>query len=153
MTGEKNLNSGRRLHHVGYVVRSIPEAAERFIAGLGLTWDGAVFHDPIQTVRVTFLAHEQPDQPLYELVEPDSEKSRVMPFLKKGGGLHHVCYEVDSMRSHIEEVLARGAILLRPPAPAVAFSGREIAWLCTPDGLLLEYLDKLQRFHRPPGSN
>ena len=133
---------GDRLHHVGFVVASIDDSVERFIAAMGLHWDGQVFHDPIQTVRVTFLQNGTAAAPMVELVEPASPRSHVAGFLKRGGGLHHLCYEVDSLDARIESALAAGAVLLRPPAEAVAFDGRRIAWVCTPDRLFIEYLER-----------
>ena len=44
--------------------------------------------------------------PVYELVEPASEASPVSNFLKKRGGLHHVCYEIDDL----EEGCARRGV-------------------------------------------
>jgi methylmalonyl-CoA/ethylmalonyl-CoA epimerase len=131
-----------RLHHIGFVVPSIGDGVGHFISGMGLSWDGQVFHDPVQTVRVTFLDHESSDAPLIELVEPASPQSRVAGFLKRGGGLHHLCYEVDSLDTRLETALEAGAVLLLPPAEAVAFSGRRIAWVCTPERLLIEYLGR-----------
>ena len=134
---------GARLHHVGFVVRSISEAAEGFIATLGLSWDRQVFHDPVQTVRVTFLAHQSAAEPMLELVEPESDDSRVARFLKrKGGGLHHFCYEVESVRCAIEHIQTMGGMIIQEPIPAVAFGGREIGWVCTREMLLIEYLQR-----------
>ena len=130
-----------RLHHIGFVVPSIAESAPQFCAGMPLTWDGRIFHDPIQTVHVTFLAHRTPEDPLIELVEPENKQSRVTGFLKRGGGLHHLCYEVRALEAEIESSLASGSILIAEPAAAVAFEGRRIAWICTPDRLLIEYLE------------
>jgi methylmalonyl-CoA/ethylmalonyl-CoA epimerase len=128
------------LHHIGLVVPSIAEAVGPFAGRLSLRWDGRIFHDPVQDVRVTFLEQEAPGAPRFELVEPASPQSHVTGFLKRGGGLHHLCYEVDALAERIESALASGAILIRPPAPAVAFDGRQIAWICTPERLLVEYL-------------
>lgn len=139
--------AGECLHHIGFVVPSIADSVERFISGLRLRWDGKVFHDPLQAVRVTFLEHNWPDAPLIELVEPVSRESHLTAFLKRGGGLHHLCYEVDSLHIRLEDALSSGAILLRAPAPAVAFGGREIAWVCTPDRLLVEYLQRASPAH------
>lgn len=33
--------------------------------------------------------------PILELVQPAGEKSPVTPFLRRGGGLHYLCYEID----------------------------------------------------------
>jgi methylmalonyl-CoA/ethylmalonyl-CoA epimerase len=130
------------LHHVGFVVRHITEAAEGFVSTLKMQWNGRIFHDPVQTVRVTFLQHESPNLPMVELVEPESEQSRVAAFLRRGGGLHHLCYEVDSLKAHLDAVIAGGAVLLLDRTPAVAFGNREIAWVCTRERLLLEYLER-----------
>jgi len=133
--------AARRLHHIGFVVPSIAESVAQFATGLQMTWDGRIFHDPVQTVRVTFLAHGSGEEALIELVEPENKESRVAGFVKRGGGLHHLCYEVSALDQEVERSLAAGAILVAEAAPAVAFAGRRIAWICTPDRLLIEYLE------------
>jgi methylmalonyl-CoA/ethylmalonyl-CoA epimerase len=134
--------AARRLHHIGFVVPSITESVAQFCDGMQMTWDGRIFHDPVQTVRVTFLAHGSPEEPLIELVEPENKESRVAGFVKRGGGLHHLCYEVPALDPEVERSLAAGAILVADAAAAVAFEGRRIAWICTPDRLLIEYLEQ-----------
>jgi methylmalonyl-CoA/ethylmalonyl-CoA epimerase len=76
-----------------------------------------------------------------ELVEPAADDSPVAAFLKRGGGLHHVCYEVASLEAEIERSRAARAVLARPPQPAVAFGGRRICWVFSPQRLLIEYLE------------
>ena len=44
-----------RLHHVGFIVRSIEESMPGYLRSLGGTWDSQIFHDPIQRVKVAFL--------------------------------------------------------------------------------------------------
>jgi methylmalonyl-CoA/ethylmalonyl-CoA epimerase len=139
------------LHHIGFVVSSIAAAVAQFSLGMPLSWDGQVYYDPVQTVRVTFLAHGSPEAPLIELVEPVDGESRVARFLKRGGGLHHLCYEVAALEPEIERSLAAGAILVADPAAAVAFQGRRIAWICTPDRLLIEYLEHATAYPQPKG--
>lgn len=135
---------GHRLHHVGFVVRSIDKVVKRYADTLGLVWDGKVFHDPIQTVRVTFLYHpgSEQTQPALELVEPESDESRVAKFLKKGGGMHHLCYEVESLDGWVAHIEAIGGLVVQTPVPAVAFDGRKIAWVYTREMLLVEYLQR-----------
>jgi len=130
------------LHHIGIVVPTIQSSIDGFMKGLQMEWDGVVFHDPIQTVRVTFLRHRSPFTPMIELVEPASADSRVIRFLKRGGGLHHLCYEVDSLSARLEMVMSAGAIILLEPTPAVAFCNRKIAWIYTPEKVLVEYLER-----------
>jgi len=133
---------GQTLHHIGFVVASIAESAERFVRSLNASWDGRVIHDPVQTVRVTFLEQNTPSEPLLELVEPAGETSRVNSFLKRGGGLHHLCYEVDSLAVQLAESRSSGGLIVQKPVPAVAFAGRRIAWVYTSDKLLVEYLER-----------
>lgn len=130
------------LHHLGLVVPSIARAAEDFAASMSLRWDGRVIHDPRQNVRVTFFYPGDSRNPAYELVEPAGEASPVTRFLKKGGGLHHVCYEVDDIDSALRHTRAVGLAVVSMPTPAVAFEGRRIAWVCSRNRLLMELLER-----------
>lgn len=146
MSGESIQTSqppGRvKLHHVGYVLTSIEEGAESFARSLGATWDGKVIFDPLQKVRVTFLQGANAADSLIELVEPGGPESPVSRFLGQGGGLHHLCYEVESMEEHLAFCKSVGTIVIRRPVPAVAFDGRRIAWAVTPKRLLVEFVEK-----------
>ena len=130
-----------RFHHVGYVVASIEQAMPGFVRSLGAQWDGRVIHDPLQKVKVAFLTTRAED-PQIELVEPASEDSPVSGFLARGGGLHHVCYEVGDLEGQLDEFRARGAVIAKRPKPAVAFEGRRIAWVITAEKLLVELLEE-----------
>jgi methylmalonyl-CoA/ethylmalonyl-CoA epimerase len=130
------------LHHVGFVVASIEKSIKGFSESTESEWDGIVTHDPNQGVRVTFLRSKEVANPLIELVEPAGENSPVIPFLKKGGGLHHLCYEVKSLEEQLEFIRAKGGLITRQPLPAVAFGGRRIAWVYTKNKLLVEYLER-----------
>jgi methylmalonyl-CoA/ethylmalonyl-CoA epimerase len=129
------------LHHVGYVVPDIAAAAPAFATSLAASWDGCVYADPHQKVKVTFLT-TRPGDAQIELVEPAGDDSPVRAFLReKGGGLHHVCYEVPDLEEALDEMKSRGALLARRPKPAVAFRGRRIAWVLTREKLLIEFLE------------
>jgi len=130
-----------RFHHVGIVVPSIADSVRGFIAALQAEWDGVIFHDPNQVVRVTFLRSQATGSPMLELIEPAGDDSPVIPFLKKGGGLHHLCYEVENLEDQLAFGRSKGGILAKKPMPAVAFKGRRIAWLYTKNKLLIEYLE------------
>jgi len=106
-----------------------------------MVWDGNIYEDPIQRVKVTFLATGS-ESPLMELVQPAADDSPVGSFLReRGGGLHHICYEVSDLEAQITELKSRGAMIVRRPKPAVAFQGRRIAWLLTTEKLLIELLE------------
>lgn len=129
-----------RLHHVGFVVASIDQSVAGFEQTLGLAWQRLVFDDPIERVRVTFLG--APAAPQVELVEPDGTESPVRSFLARGGGLHHLCYEVEDLEARLRRWRESGGLIVRPPVPAVAFGGRRIAWAYTRGKLLVEFLER-----------
>src|SRR5580704_14141644 len=97
-----------------------------FVHSLDASWDGQIWEDPHQKVKVAFLATAPGDAQI-ELVAPLGSDTPVYRFLERGGGLHHLCYA--AMRS-------QGALLARPPKPDVAFAGRRIAWVITAEKLL-----------------
>jgi methylmalonyl-CoA/ethylmalonyl-CoA epimerase len=135
-------SGGIALHHVGHVVASIEESIERYRIALGALSVSEIFEDPIQRARVAFLVLPTPGLVQFELVEPATPDSPVARFLEKGGGLHHLCYEVNDLEAQILWMKSQRALLIRSPKPAVAFAGRRIAWVRTPDALLIEYLER-----------
>lgn len=133
----------RTLHHIGYVVASITETVEDFAESIYGIWDGAIIHDPLQQVRVTFIRPSNQGQGvMFELVEPADANSPVNGFLRRGGGLHHVCFEVPDLEAELVSIRLHGGLTAREPLPAVAFSGRRIAWVYTRKRLLVEYLEQ-----------
>jgi methylmalonyl-CoA/ethylmalonyl-CoA epimerase len=139
------MHSNPTLHHVGYVVDSIAERIESFRASVAAAEVSETFHDPIQRSRVIFLTLPTAGAVHLELVEPAAPDSPVARFLEKGGGLHHLCYEVDDLEQQIRWMKSLKAMLMRSPQPAVAFGGRRISWMRTRDSLLIEYLERAQR--------
>ena len=131
-----------KLHHVGFVVASIQNSGPSFAHALGATWDGNVVYDPVQKVLVTFLEGRSKADPLIELVEPGDTDSPVTRFLGRGGGLHHLCYEVNDLEGHLEFCKSVGNTVIHAPVPAVAFGGRRIAWAVTRKKMLLEFLER-----------
>jgi methylmalonyl-CoA/ethylmalonyl-CoA epimerase len=130
------------LHHVGVVVASISAVAEEFAASMSASWDGQIIHDPLQRVRVAFFNPFDKRNPVFELVEPSGEASPVTNFLSKRVGLHHMCYEIDDLESGLQAARAAGLFVVSNPKPAVAFGCRRIAWVCSKDHLLMEFLER-----------
>jgi methylmalonyl-CoA/ethylmalonyl-CoA epimerase len=132
---------GGRFHHVGFVVASIAPVIENFCRALdGKSWS-ETWHDPVQNVWVAFIYPQKQSDPSLELVEPAGPGSPVQDFLASGGGLHHVCYEVDDLDRTVREARGHGLVMIRRPQPAVAFGGRRIAWFVSREKLLIEYLE------------
>lgn len=130
-----------RLHHVAYAVASIEAHIERFVTPLvepvHIT---EPVEDPLQSVRVCFVT--VPGGALIELVEPLGPDSPVRVFLgDRRGGLYHVCYEVDDLDAAVHKFRSIRCLLLTKPMPAIAFGGRRIAFLLTPERDLVELLE------------
>ena len=137
------LFSGRGvLHHLGVVVASISAIADEFSSSMSATWDRRIIHDPLQQVRVAFFSPVNDRNPVFELVEPAGEFSPVANFLSKRVGLHHVCYEIDDLDAGLQSSRAAGFFVVSTPKPAVAFSGRRIAWVSSKSRLLMELLER-----------
>jgi methylmalonyl-CoA/ethylmalonyl-CoA epimerase len=132
-----------KLHHVGIVAKNLESAGQAYGHALGLVQDSEIFHDPTQKVRVQFWRDDETN--LVELIEPAAPDSPVWPELKKGGGLNHLCYEVDDIERQVGDAVAGGAILAVAPVPAVAFSGRLIAFVYFPDVGLIEFVEREAR--------
>jgi len=139
---ESLLGTNGVIHHIGFAVASISAAAEEFSLCMSARWDGRIFHDPLQRVRVAFFTPADLGNPVFELVEPAGETSPVSRFLAKRAGLHHVCYEVDNLETALGAALAAGWVVVSDPKPAVAFAGRRIAWVCSKHFLLIEFLER-----------
>ena len=132
-----------KLHHVGIVVENLEAWGQAYARCLLMVQDSEIFHDPIQKVRVQFWRDEKAS--LVELIEPAAPDSPVGRELKKGGGLNHLCYEVDDIDRQVGNAVADGAILAVAPVPAVAFSGRRIAFLYFRKVGLIEFVEREAR--------
>jgi methylmalonyl-CoA/ethylmalonyl-CoA epimerase len=128
------------LHHIGIVVGSIERHGERYAECLGLMALGPAVVDPIQDVRIQFWGDGK--RTPVELIEPASENSKVSRFLAKGGGLHHLCYEVDDVDSALAEAERKGAICVCRPVPAVALQQRRVCFVVYRDLGLVEFLER-----------
>ena len=100
------------------------------------------FADPIQRVSVSFLTLSAADDVQIELVEPLTEDSPVTSILQNGGGTaYHLCMETRDLDAALAHSKTLGCMLVSPPAPAVAFAGRRIAWIYTPSRQLIELVE------------
>jgi methylmalonyl-CoA/ethylmalonyl-CoA epimerase len=130
------------LHHVGFAVASIENAIQQFCSSLGARQLTGEIHDPLQRAYVAFIQPSAGDRVQIELVAPADPASPLTAFVERGGGLHHVCYEVDDLDAQLADARARKSVVIRKPKPAVAFEGRRIAWIVTREKLVIEYLER-----------
>jgi methylmalonyl-CoA/ethylmalonyl-CoA epimerase len=132
---------GRRLHHIGLVVPKIEEAAQSFEKWLGLTETTMPFDDRSQKVRVQFVHAGMGT--FIELIEPATAGSPVDRFLSdRGGGLHHLAFEVADFDRALEAAERGGARLVTKPW--IGFEGRRLAFVMPRHGprLLVELVQR-----------
>jgi methylmalonyl-CoA/ethylmalonyl-CoA epimerase len=129
--------AGRRPHHVGLVVPKIGEAAESFEKWLGVSESTLPFEGSTQKVRVQFV--HAGGGTFIELIEPAAGGSPVDRFLAdRGGGLHHLAFEVPDFDRALQEAERVGARLVS--RPWIGFEGRRLAFVMPRQGprLLVE---------------
>ncbi len=129
--------------HLGIAVGSLEKAIPVYQNLFGYTLRSGPFDDPIQRVRVCFLARQNPSDITLELVAPLGDESPVHRTLTKGGNsAYHACYQVDNLDQALEHLAGNGCVIVSKPVPAVAFDNRRIAWLYTPTRQLIEAVEK-----------
>ncbi len=132
-----------RLHHVAYVTRNVDEKAAQFAALLGFRTAGAPVIDTAQGVRIQFM--QTGDGGLLELLEPYGERSPVQRHLDKGGGLYHLCFEVDDLDGTLQRLRTTGeAVVVCEPVPAPAIENRRVAFVVTVDRDLIEFVEAVR---------
>jgi methylmalonyl-CoA/ethylmalonyl-CoA epimerase len=77
-----------------------------------------------------------------ELLQPLGEDSPIARFLERnpGGGMHHVCYEVDDIHAAARTLASQGARVLGDGAPRIGAHGKPVLFLHPKDfcGTLVE---------------
>ena len=96
-----------------------------------------------QDVNVLFLRKE--GSLTLKLIEPASDASPLWDFVRKGGGLHHICFKAADVDAACAELTSKGARLLAPPQPGEAFDDQLIAFLYAGSGLNVEVIDTDRR--------
>ena len=101
-----------KINHIAIVVENIEQALAVYRDAIGLSL-AHIAEEPAEQVRVAFLPTASGE---IELIQPLTDDSGVAKFLaRRGEGLHHVCFEVDSIEATIREMTARGLDVLGEP--------------------------------------
>lgn len=114
-----------KLHHVGIVVPNIQESLGELAKYLKFETIGLPTLIGSQRVNVCFL---KMGQVYLELIESTEQNSPVSNFLSsKGGGFHHLCFEVKNIHREVEEFEKKGARVIVKPVKG--FEDRLIAFV------------------------
>src|SRR2546421_10217074 len=108
----------KKIHHVGIVVPDLEQALTlwRDLLGLSLS-KTAVVQD--QGVRAALLKAGESEIELLQPLQPDNGVGKFLA--RRGGGLHHVCFETEDVARELEAARARGIQLIdQKPRPGLA---------------------------------
>ncbi len=127
------------LDHICVAVRSIDRARERMCSLLGYVPRTEKVVNSRQEVVVQFL--QKTGSIDIKLIEPSGPDSPLVESLKKGGGLHHICFRTDDGQLAVQELQEGGARLIAGPQPGEAFDDNPIAFMYLGFGLNVEIID------------
>lgn len=114
----------KKIHHVAIAVADVDDALKFWRDGLGLELHG-VEDVPEQKATVAFLPVGEGE---VELVKPTSPDTGVAKFLnERGGGMHHLCVEVDDIDAMLADLKAKGFRLINETAQELP--GRKMAFI------------------------
>ena len=108
----------KRIHHVGIVVPDLEKAMGlwRDLLGLHLT-TSATIQD--QGVKAALLKVGDSEIELLEPLNPDNGVGKFLS--RRGGGLHHLCFETENVARELEAARAKGIQLIdQKPRPGLA---------------------------------
>ena len=80
-----------------------------------------------------------------KLIEPATDDSPLWQSLRKGEGLHHLCFKTDGTAAALQVLQTRGLRVLAPAAPGEAFDDEMIAFGYAGCGLNVELIDTDRR--------
>ena len=127
-----------RLNHIAVAVPDLEAGAAVYRNMLG-----AEVSDPIPEPDhgVTVIFVNLPNTKI-ELLHPLGEGSPIAAFLERnpGGGMHHVCYEVEDIIAARDHLKAEGARVLGDGEPKIGAHGKPVLFLHPKDfcGTLVE---------------
>jgi methylmalonyl-CoA/ethylmalonyl-CoA epimerase len=127
-----------RLNHVAIAVPDLAAAAGVYANALGATVSEPVAQ-PDHGVTIVFVT--LPNSKI-ELLEPLGADSPIAGFLARspGGGIHHICYEVEDILAARDRLKASGARVLGDGDPKIGAHGKPVLFLHPKDffGSLIE---------------
>jgi methylmalonyl-CoA/ethylmalonyl-CoA epimerase len=127
-----------RLNHVAIVVADLDAAVHTYEHTLGATTSAP---QALAEHGVTVVFVDLPNTRI-ELLQPLGDGSPVSKFLEKhkGGGIHHICIEVNDIDAARKDLTDKGARVLGDGEPKIGAHGNPVLFLHPKDfhGCLIE---------------
>ena len=126
-----------KIAHIGVAVKNLEEVEKLYSQVLGLPIVGREVHPDN---RVSFIPLGDTAIELLQSVKPDGAIARHIE--KRGEGIHHIALEVDNIEKALEELKAKGLVLIDQKPRKGAHNSR-IAFLHPKNtyGVLLELVE------------
>ena len=128
-----------QIDHIAIAVRSIEDAAARLTMLTGYHRTTSPVTNTRQKVNVVFLSKVESID--IKLIEPFGDDSPLWMFLKRGEGLHHVCFRVPDVPEACRALASQGVRILAEPQPGEAFDNNLIAFCYLGLGINAELID------------
>ncbi len=114
----------KKINHVAIAVSEVESSLHFWRDALGLAVDH-IEDVPSQKATVVFIPVGESE---VELVRPTSEDTGVAKFLsERGGGMHHLCFEVDDITAMLEDLKGKGVRLINETP--LELPGRKMAFI------------------------
>lgn len=114
----------KKINHVAIAVSDLEGMLGFWRDGLGLEVE-RVEEVPSQKAVVAFIPVGDSE---IELVKPTAEDTGVAKFLaERGGGMHHLCFEVDNIAEMLADLKAKGVRLINETP--LELPGRKMAFI------------------------
>ncbi len=114
----------KKINHVAVAVADVDAALTFWRDAMGIELHH-VEDVPSQKAMVAFLPVGDSE---VELVKPTAEDTGVAKFLaERGGGMHHLCFEVDDIEGMLADLKAKGVRLINETAQVLP--GRKMAFV------------------------
>jgi methylmalonyl-CoA/ethylmalonyl-CoA epimerase len=130
----------KKINHIAIAVKDVEESLKFWRDAMGLQVDH-IENVPSQKSEVVFIPVGDSG---VELVKPTSPDTGVAKFLEeRGGGMHHLCFEVDNIDEMLNQLKEKGVRLINEIA--LELPGRKMAFVHpkSTNGVLVELYEVL----------
>lgn len=113
-----------KINHIAVVVPDIDEALKFWRDALGIAVDH-IEDVPSQKSTVAFLPVADTEVELVKPMAPDTGAAKFLA--ERGGGMHHLCFEVDDVAGMLADLKAKGIRLINEEP--IELPGRKMAFI------------------------
>lgn len=126
-----------KIHHIGYLVKSIKESEKEFLY-LGYKVERHKQYDEIRDLYIEFLINRGYR---VELIEPAGENSVFHRLLQKyKNTAYHICYCTGNMKDTIEEFGKKHYVMIQEPLEAPCLDGKKVCFMTHRHMGMVEFL-------------